>query len=83
LDGPEEQYITSYAPDGTMTFTTTESGELVDTGKWWAEGDKVCRQWREVNGGENACFHVLLDGTTLQWFDLDGILAGKVQFSRE
>jgi CubicO group peptidase (beta-lactamase class C family) len=83
LDGPEEQYITSYAPDGTLTLTARESGELVDTGKWWAEGDKVCRQWKEVNGGEHACFHVLLDGTALQWFDLDGILAGKARFSRE
>jgi len=83
LDGPEGQYITSYAPDGTLTLTARESGELVDTGKWWAEGDMVCRQWKEVNGGENACFYVLLDGTTLQWFDLDGILAGKAHFSGE
>ena len=83
LDGPEEQYITSYAPDGALTFTARESGELVDTGEWWAEGEKVCRQWRELDGGEKACFYVVLDGTTLQWFDLDGILAGKVDFSRE
>jgi CubicO group peptidase (beta-lactamase class C family) len=82
LDGPEEQYITSYAPDGSMTFTATESGELVDSGKWWAEGDKVCRQWNELNGGEKACFYVVLDGTTLQWFDPDGISVGKVDFAR-
>jgi CubicO group peptidase (beta-lactamase class C family) len=83
LDGPEGQYITSYAPDNTMTLTARESGQLVDTGRWWAEGDTVCRQWEEVNEGEDACFHVLLDGTMLRWFDLDGILAGKVRFSRE
>jgi hypothetical protein len=82
-DGPEEQYITSYAPDGTLTLTARESGELVDTGKWWAEGDKACRQWKELDGGEKACFYVLLDGTTLRLFDLKGIAVGKVNFSRE
>jgi CubicO group peptidase (beta-lactamase class C family) len=83
LDGPEEQYVTSYAPDGTMTLAARESGELVDTGKWWAEGGKLCRQWRELDGGEQACFRVVLDGTTLRQFDLDGILVGQVIFSRE
>jgi len=83
FDGSEGQYITSYAPDGTMTFTARKSDELVDTGKWWAEGDRVCRQWREMDGGEKACYYVVLDGTTLQQFDLDGILLGKVNFSRQ
>jgi CubicO group peptidase (beta-lactamase class C family) len=83
LDGPEGRYITSYAPDGALTLNARESGELVDTGEWWVEGDRVCRQWKETDGGEKACFHVVLDGTTLQWFDLDGVLAGKVDFSRE
>jgi hypothetical protein len=63
-----------------MTFTARESGELVDTGKWWAEGDRVCRQWNEMDGGERACFYVVLDGTTLQLFDLGGIMVGKVNF---
>ena len=83
FDGPEEQYITSYAPDGTLTLTARESGELVDTGKWWAEGDKACRQWEELDGGEKACFYVVLDGTTLRLFDLKGISVAKVNFSRE
>lgn len=83
LDGPEEQYITSHAPDSTMTFTARESGELVDTGKWWAEGDRVCRQWKELDGGEKACFYVVLDGTTQRQFDLEGISVRKVSFSRE
>jgi hypothetical protein len=83
VDGPEEQYVTSYAPDGELTLTARESGELVDAGKWWVEGDRVCRQWRELDGGEKACFYVVLDGTTLRWFDLDGILAGKVDFFRK
>jgi CubicO group peptidase (beta-lactamase class C family) len=82
LDGPEEQYITSYAPDGTLTFTARESGELVDTGKWWAEDDKLCCQWKELDGGEQACFYVVLDGTTLRQFDLEGISLGKYRLER-
>jgi len=81
-DGPEGQFIAAYNPDGTMTFTARESGELVDIGKWWAEGDRLCRQWDELNGGEKACFYIVLEGTTLQWFDLDGISVGKVDFRR-
>jgi len=83
LDGPEGQYITSYTPDGTLTLSARESGELVDTGKWWVEGDKACRQWKELDGGEKACYYVVLDGTTLRQFDLKGISVGKVNFSRE
>ncbi len=82
LDGAEEQYIASYAPDGTLTLTARESGELVDTGKWWAEGDEVCCQWEELDGGEKACFHVVLDGTTLRQFDLEGISVGKYRLER-
>jgi hypothetical protein len=37
LDGPERQFITSYAPDGELTFTARQSGEHVDSGKWWVE----------------------------------------------
>jgi CubicO group peptidase (beta-lactamase class C family) len=82
-DGPERQFITSYAPDGGLTCTARESGELVDDGKWWTEGDRVCRQWQALEGGERACFYVVLERTTLRWFDLDGVLAGKALFSRE
>ncbi len=81
-DGYEEQNVASYGPDGTMTLTAKESGELVDTGKWWTEGDKFCLQWDELNGGEQACFYVVLEETTLQWFDLDGISVGKADFIR-
>jgi hypothetical protein len=83
LDGSEEQYIISHAPDGTLTLVERESGELVDTGRWWAESDTLCRQWKEMDGSKKACFYILLDGTTLLYFDLDGIFAGKVHFSRE
>jgi CubicO group peptidase (beta-lactamase class C family) len=82
LDGPEGQYIMSYAPDGSMAFTARESGEPVDAGRWWAEGDRVCRQWNELDAGEKVCSYVVLDGLTLRWFDLDGILAGQADFAR-
>lgn len=34
-----------------------------DTGKWWAEGSKLCTQWQKTpNSG---CFEMRLQGTTL------------------
>jgi len=83
LDGPKEQYIISYGPDGTMTCTEKASGEIVDTGRWWTEGDKVCRQWKALEGGEKICFYLVLDKETLQAFALDGILVKRTGFSRD
>jgi CubicO group peptidase (beta-lactamase class C family) len=83
LDGSEDQYITSHAPEGTLTLKGRESRELIDSGKWWVDSDKVCRQWKEMDGSEKACYYILLDGPTLLYFDLDGILAGKIHFSRD
>jgi len=66
-----------------MTCTERESGGPVDTGKWWAEGDKVCRQWKALEGGEKICFYLVLDKETLQAFALDGILVKRTGFSRD
>jgi len=73
-------YFVSLLPDGTMTLVV--GGELTDTGKWWFEGDKYCQRW-ERNSGDNPCVYLVLDGTTLKVFDLDGILVDKRNFSRD
>ena len=83
VDGPEGQYITSYAPDGRMTLATRVSRELVDTGTWWVEGDRVCRQWDEMDEGEKACFYVVIEGRTLQVFGDDGLLVERLDIARE
>jgi len=35
-----------------------------------------------TNLGRQKFFDEVLEGTTLQWFDLNGILVGKVDFTR-
>ena len=67
-------------PDGTMTLVVGE--ELADTGKWWFESDSFCGRW-ELNLANDAPVYLVLDGTTLKVFDLDGMLVEKYNFTRE
>jgi len=71
----------SITRDGTMSVSM--EGKLIDTGKWWTEGDKFCSQWKRIREGKKACSFLILDGTILKWFYLDGTLGGKGFFSRE
>jgi len=73
--------VVSISRDGTMSISI--EGKLVDTGKWWTQGDRFCSQWKKIWEGKKACRFLVLDGTILKWFYLDGILDGKGFFSRE
>lgn len=73
--------VVSISRDGTMSVSM--EGKLIDTGKWWTQGDRFCYQWKKIRGGKKACRFLVLDGTILKWFYLDGILDGKGFFSRE
>jgi ABC-type branched-subunit amino acid transport system substrate-binding protein/sugar lactone lactonase YvrE len=83
LDGTDDRFVTSYSPNGLLTFTDRASGELVDTGWWWMEQHRFCRQWRQVDEGEPACFYVVVDGTTIQVFDLQGALYRRTVFTHD
>lgn len=72
--------VVSITRDGTMSVSM--EGKLIDTGKWWTEGNKICSQWKRIREGKKACRLLVLDGTILKWFDLDGTLDGKGFFSR-
>jgi len=76
-----EPDIAIYA-DGTMTYTAGKSGDLIDTGRWWFEGDRYCRQWKKSEEGKKACFFLVLDGSTLKVFDLNGTLVQEARFSQ-
>jgi CubicO group peptidase (beta-lactamase class C family) len=73
--------VVSISRDGTMSVSM--EGKLIDTGKWWTEGDKFCSQWKKIRESKKACRFLVLDGTILKWFYLDGTLDGKGCFSRE
>ena len=73
--------VISISRDGTISVSM--EGKLIDTGKWWIKGNKFCSQWKKIRGGKKACRFLVLDGTILKWFYLDGILDGKGFLSRE
>jgi CubicO group peptidase (beta-lactamase class C family) len=75
------EIVVSFAEDGTMLVSV--AGALIDTGKWWVEDDKLCYQFTDPGLEEGGCGHVVLDGTTIKLFDLDGTLEMKLEYSRE
>jgi CubicO group peptidase (beta-lactamase class C family) len=78
--GPGE-LVVSLSEDGTMPVSV--AGTLIDTGKWWVEDDKLCSQFTNRHLGGGGCSYVVLDGTTIKLFDLDGTLEMKLEYSRE
>jgi len=76
----DETYFESRFPDGTMTLVV--GGELTDTGKWWFVSDKYYQRWEQISA-DNVPLYIVLDGTTLELFDLDGMLVQKLNFTRE
>jgi CubicO group peptidase (beta-lactamase class C family) len=73
--------VVSFSQDGTMAISA--EGEWIDTGQWWTEGDKLCLQWEQLDGGGTSCVFFVLNDTTIKWFDLNGTLAGKGLYRRE
>jgi GntR family transcriptional regulator / MocR family aminotransferase len=64
-------------PDGAMRGRAGFADEDCDTGRWWIEGDRWFRQWRQWAYGEAASYFTVLEGTTIKWFYADGRLADK------
>ncbi|MBA7691392.1 hypothetical protein ES703_99935 [subsurface metagenome] len=67
----DETYFESRFPDGTMTLVV--GGELTDTGKWWFVSDKYYQCWEQISA-DNVPLYIVLDGTILKLFGLDGML---------
>jgi len=75
------EIVVSFSEDGTITVSV--AGALIDTGKWWTEDDQLCSQFTNPDLGGGGCGHVVLDGTTMKLFDLDGTLSMRFEYSRE
>jgi GntR family transcriptional regulator/MocR family aminotransferase len=58
--------------DGTMSGRAGFAGEDRDSGRWWIEGGRWYRQWRNWAFGEQLGFAVALDGDQLLWLDAEG-----------
>jgi len=68
----------SLSEDGTISVSL--NGAILDTGEWWTEGDTACFKLTSLNP-EGTCNLVMLDGSTIKLFDLDGVLEEKYTYS--
>ena len=68
--------LVSYFPDGGMIYEA--GGNIKDTGRWWTEGDKFCRQWNKLSNGQKGSYYLILNDNTLKLFNLNGTLLEKI-----
>lgn len=71
------------AADGSMTGRSGYGGEEQDSGRWWVEGDKWFRQWRNWAFGEAMGFHVRISGDRVSWLDEQGRVVDAAVLSRD
>ena len=71
------------AADGSMTGRSGYGAEEQDSGRWWVEGDKWFRQWRNWAFGEAMGFHVRISGDRVSWLDEQGRVVDSAVLSRE
>ena len=67
--------------DGHMSGRAGFADEDCDTGRWWVEGDLWFRQWQNWIYGEAMGYYIVIDGTTIKWFDADRRLVDKAALS--
>jgi CubicO group peptidase (beta-lactamase class C family) len=70
--------VAAFSDDGTVSVLV--DGAAIDTGRWWTEADKYCHELSPDLGGQT-CAYVVLDGSTLKFFDLDGIVESTWEYS--
>ncbi len=71
-----KSWFIDFNADGTAKGLTNKD---TDVGKWWIEGDTLCRSWTvwaPREGKEQACFHVVVDAAErrVNYYNLDGSL---------
>jgi hypothetical protein len=74
-----------YKPDGTIEGllegrVNARQGGRSDTGKWWVDGDTLCRKWSSFGEGKEDCASVALNGTDFSMYRKDGalLISGKL-----
>jgi GntR family transcriptional regulator/MocR family aminotransferase len=61
--------------DGTLVGRAGHHDEDCDGGRWWIEGDRWYRQWRNWVYGEATGFDIVIEGAQMRWYGSDGLLA--------
>ena len=66
--------------DGAMTGRAGYANEDCDTGRWWIEQGRWCRQWSNWAYRETVRFHVRIHQDSIQWFNEGGRLVDSAVF---
>ena len=74
-------FVMTCRPDGSMSVAV--AGKLFDTGNWLTHGNRFCVKGKKLTSGRSFCVSLVLDGSTLKVFDLDGTRFDEMQFSRD
>jgi len=69
-----DPYTVRIHAGGRIDIQYQNTAQDTDTGRWWIEGDRWCRQFTRSTYGEARGFYVMLDDTTIKWFDDSGYL---------
>ncbi len=56
-------------PDGGMAGRAGYANEDCDSGRWWIEDGRWCRQWQQWAYGEVSRYHILIDGDRIYWLN--------------
>ena len=67
-------FAEAMSDDGTLTGRAGYSDEDQDSGRWWVEGDRWFRQWKQWAYGESVGYHTVVDGEQVRWFSAEGLL---------
>jgi GntR family transcriptional regulator/MocR family aminotransferase len=89
LNGSVLLYTTVYGdpctielhPDGSLVGRAGHQDEDCDLGRWWIEGDRWFRQWRQWVYGECTGFDIVVEGPQMRWYGSDGLLADTAVIS--
>ena len=54
----------------------------IDAGKWWVKKDKFWLKAKILTSGRKVCLDLVLAGDTIKWYDPEGTLGGKGDYSR-
>jgi CubicO group peptidase (beta-lactamase class C family) len=79
---PDGPYLMRLEANGTASLRKGPAGQAVLTGKWWVDGDRLCRGWDKFQPRFD-CWPVATDGATISLYGdhdtmfLQGILVSE------
>jgi dienelactone hydrolase len=80
VNGYGNPYTVTYSANGLMRGVAGKGDEYRDTGKWWIEGDKFCRQYQSWLDAAAACFRLRLENSNMGFYDKAGDLVSSGNF---